>query len=69
MQAAKELSEGLWAVESEDDGQDCESHKQEASQCEGTDLVKDHDIVRMVICPFHTMVGQRRTRTLDCAGC
>ncbi len=26
------LSEGLWAVESGDDGQDCESHQQEASQ-------------------------------------
>ena len=43
MQAAEELSEGLWAVESEDDGQDRESHQQEASQCASADIVRDHE--------------------------
>jgi hypothetical protein len=42
MQAAEVLSEGLWAVKSEDDGQDCESHQQEASQCASADFVSDH---------------------------
>ncbi len=34
MQAEDEMSEGLWAVDSEDDGHDCESHQQEASPWE-----------------------------------
>jgi hypothetical protein len=34
VQAEEEMSEGLWAVDSEDDGHDCESHQQEASQWE-----------------------------------
>jgi hypothetical protein len=43
MQAAEELSDGLWAVESQDDGQDCESYQQEASQCARPDFVWDHE--------------------------
>jgi len=43
MQAAEELSEGLWTVDSEDGSQDCKSHHQEASKCESTDFVRDHE--------------------------
>jgi hypothetical protein len=32
-----------WAMESEDDGRDSESHQQEASQCASTDFVRDQE--------------------------
>ncbi len=63
-------------MESEDDDQDCESHKEEASQCASADFVRDHEELDVpahrvdafggCLSPFHhSMVEQHRTRTLD----
>ncbi len=63
-------------MESEDDGQDCESHTQETSS---TDFVRDPegimrrqrvDAFGVFLSSFHNvMVRQHRTQTFDCAGC